>query len=46
MSPFEKKAYDNLKKYDGGEYQVKHAKEIEYCGQKEPLKRSLEPLNA
>lgn len=28
MSPFEKKAYDNLKKYDGGEYQVKHAKEI------------------
>lgn len=28
MSPSEKKAYKNLRDYDGGEYQVKHTKEI------------------
>ena len=28
ISPLEKKAYKNLRDYDGGEYQVKHAKEI------------------
>lgn len=43
MTPLEKEAYKNLRDYDGGEYEVKHAKEISEIIYENSIKHEYRP---